>query len=122
MMDRDSLMAPLSPRLLLEIDLNVRRPEQYRRIRDDIPGHKLGEFQRRSIANTFKEIIFHDPQILEQWLSSDHAAARIAALHYPTTARQCVEEAAWRVTYGLSGFGRLPVGFDNCFNLNISSS
>jgi hypothetical protein len=67
MMDRDSLMAPLSPRLLLEIDLNVRRPEQYRRIRDDIPGHKLGEFQRRSIANTFKEIIFHDPQILEQW-------------------------------------------------------
>jgi hypothetical protein len=119
MMSRDSLMAPLSPRLLLDINLNVSRPEGYWRVRDDIPGHKLAEFRRRSIANTFKEIIFHDSQVLEQWLSSDHAAARIATLRDPTTTRQCVEEAASRVVYGLNGFGRIPDGFENWFNQNV---
>src|ERR1019366_7302964 len=78
MIDRDSLMATLSPRLLLDIDLNVSRPEQYWRLRDDMPKHKIAEFRRRSIANSFKEVIFSDPHTLQEWLSSDHAKARIA--------------------------------------------
>jgi hypothetical protein len=107
MMDFDSVMAPLSPRLLLEINLNVRRPEQYWRLREDLPKHKLAEFQRRSIANTFKEIIFHDSQVLQEWLTSEHAAARIELLSDPSKTQDCVQRAASRVSYGLNGFGRL---------------
>lgn len=106
MIGRDSLMATLSPRLLLEIDLNASRPEQYWRLRDDLPKHKIAEW-RRSIANTFKEVIFSDPQILSEWLSSDHAATRIETLRDPVRSRQSIEEAAARVMYGIGGFGRV---------------
>jgi hypothetical protein len=119
MIDRDSLMAPLSPRLLLEIDLTISRPEHFWWLRDDIPTHKMAEFRRRSVANTFKEIIFSDSHVLQQWLSSEHATGRIAALRDPITARRCVEEAASRVIHGISGFGRIPDGFENWFNLNV---
>jgi hypothetical protein len=112
-------MAPLSPRLLLEINLNISRPEQFWRLQDDIPKHKIAEFRRRSIANAFKEIIFSDSQVLHQWLSSEHSMARIAALREPITARRCIEEAASRVMYGRGGFGRVPDGFENWFNMNV---
>ena len=107
MMDRDSLMVVLSPRLLLEINLNARRPEQYWRVRDEVPRHVLAEFRRRSIANSFTEIIFHDQEILEEWQSSDHARARVAALRDASNLGKCLEEAASRVVFGLNGFGRL---------------
>jgi hypothetical protein len=119
MISRDSLMATLSPRLLLEINLDVHRPEGSWRLRDDVPKHKLAEFRRRSIANTFKEIIFHDPQVLQQWRSSSQATARIATLRDPATAKQCIQEAAARVIYGFNGFGRIPDAFENWFNLNV---
>jgi hypothetical protein len=119
MIDRNSLMAVLSPRLLLYIDLKISQPEQSWRLRDDIPKHVLAEFRRRSIANSFKEVIFSDPQVLQEWLSSDHAADRIAALGDPVRARLCIEEAAARVTYGIGGFGRMPDGFENWFALNV---
>ena len=120
MINRDSLMATLSPRLLLDINLNVSRPEQYWRLRDDMPKHKIAEFRRRSIANTFKEIIFPDPHVLREWLSSDHAMARIASLRDPISTRQCIEEAASRVIYGIGGFGRVPDDFENWFSLNVN--
>jgi hypothetical protein len=107
MMDRDSLMAVLSPRLLLQINLNARRPEHYWRVCDEVPRHVLAEFRRRSIANSFKEIIFHDPAILEEWQLSDHARARIVALRDPSNIGKLVEEAASRIVFGLNGFGRL---------------
>ena len=107
MMDRDSLMAVLSPRLLLEINLNIRRPEQYWRVCDEVPGHVLAAFRRRSIANSFREIIFHDQAILEEWKSSDHARARIMALRDPSNLKTCIEEGASRIIFGLKGFDRL---------------
>ena len=106
-MDRDSLMAVLSPRLLLEINLDARRPEQHWRVCDEVPRHVLAEFRRRSIANSFTEIIFHDQVILKEWQSSDHARARIAALRDPSNLGDCLKEAASRITFGLNGFGRL---------------
>ncbi len=107
LMDRDSLMAVLSPRLLLEINLNARRPETFWRMRDEAPRHVLAEFRLRSIANSFNEIIFHDQVTLKEWQSSDHARARIVALRDPSSLRKCLEEAASRITFGLNGFGRL---------------
>jgi hypothetical protein len=58
MIGQDSLMATLSPRLLLEIDLNASRPERYWRLRDDIPKHKIAEFRRCSIATGKRPTVF----------------------------------------------------------------
>jgi len=105
MISRDSLMATLSPRLLLEINLDVHRPEGSWRLRDDVPKHKLAEFRRRSIANTFKEIIFHDPQVLQQWRSSSQA---------PRESLRCVTQplpnSAYKKRRRASSMGSMVLG------------
>jgi hypothetical protein len=106
MLDRDSIMAVLSPRLLLEINLSVSRPESYWRIRDEVPRHKLAEFRRRSISNSFREIIFHDRLILEDWMKSEQAVRRMWRLRDAKSREECEEEAASRVVFGIGGFGR----------------
>ena len=63
---RRGIMVALSPRLLLDIDMDFHA--------GDYPGSvlpvtekKLSEFQRRTIGNTFREIIFSDRAVLESW-------------------------------------------------------
>jgi len=60
-----SVMVALSPRLLLEIHLD--RQELGCGHRNWIEGEKLAEFRERTINNTFKEIIFSDGKVLEEW-------------------------------------------------------
>ena len=48
MIGDESLMAVLSPRLLLEIDVNIGHDEHFWQVRDAIPLHKYAEFRRRS--------------------------------------------------------------------------
>jgi hypothetical protein len=103
-------MAVLSPRLLLEIKLIFGRDTDFWTVRDDVPRHKYAEFRRRSIANAFKEIIFHDKLVLEDWKSSRDCTERIATLRDPLSVKECLREAAGRINFGLSGFGRLGGG------------
>jgi len=112
MMGRDSIMAVLSPRLLLEIKLdpNPRRDESLWRVKDEVPADTYAEFRRRSIRNTHKEIIFHDRAALAEWQASDQCKDRVAALADPRRRQVCLWEGAERVKYGLNGFGRLPNG------------
>ena len=73
------MMATLSPRLLLEVDLKVASSEDSWAIRDGISSSKYHEFRRRSIGNTFRDVIFHDPRNLSRGVprpSSRHAFAR----------------------------------------------
>jgi hypothetical protein len=107
-----TLMAVLSPRLLLEIDLNNAAPEESWTVRDGISSSKYREFRRRAIANTFKEIIFDDVDELEQWRAQPEFRARVAALSDSATARDAVVEAANRVIWALHGFGRVPAEFE----------
>ncbi len=107
MINSESLMVVLSPRLLLDINLNIRSEEQYWRICDGVPQHKYEEFQRRSIENTFKEIIFHDASVLKQWQSSSCVVCRVAMLRDPLKTGECIEHAAGRIGFGLNGFGRV---------------
>jgi len=58
-------MVALSPRLLLEIHLD--RQELGCGHRNWIEGEKLAEFRETTINNTFKEIIFSDGKLLEEW-------------------------------------------------------
>ncbi len=62
-----SVMVPLSPRLLAEIRLDTRRPEGCWIVKSGIPKAKLREYRRRAISSTFKELIFDDRGILEEW-------------------------------------------------------
>ena len=113
MMGRDSMMAVLSPRLLVEIDLKVASSEDSWVIHDGISFSKYREFRRRSIGNTFREIIFHDPKELECWRDTPEFKARLRSLAEPTVARQLVADAANRVIWGLNGFGRVPREFES---------
>jgi hypothetical protein len=70
-----NLMATLSPRLLLEIDLRVQElgcVHQHR-----IDSDKLTEFRQRTISNTFREIIFSDPIVLEEWQNDSAFQERV---------------------------------------------
>jgi hypothetical protein len=107
-----SVMAALSPRLLLEINLDVLTPEDQWIIRDGISPSKYREFRRRAIANSFKEIIFADQQELERWRSLPEFNIRYAALADQNNTQQLVAEAAGRVVWGLGGFGRVPPEFE----------
>lgn len=123
MIDRDSVMVALSPRLLIEIDLTVSDPESPWIVREDLPEAKFAEFQRRSIDNCFKEIIFSDGQVLQGWLGSQEFTARIAALKDPTRNEEFLQQAAFRINYGLTGFGRVPKEFESLMaerSLNLS--
>jgi hypothetical protein len=106
MIDPNSVMATLSPRLLLEIDLKVRDAEPPWIVRQDLPEAKFAEFRMRSIGNSFKEILFSDEQVLLDWLASDELAARIAELKDPERSQEYMQQSALRITYGLNGFGR----------------
>ena len=112
-MGRDSVLAILSPRLLLEIDLKVASSEDSWVIREGISFSKYREFRRRSIGNTFREVIFHDSEELESWRATPEFKARVRTLADPTVARQVVAAAANRVIWGLHGFGRVPREFES---------
>lgn len=110
MIGRDSIMAVLSPRLLLEINLNVRRDSPVWIAKDEMPADKYSEFRRRSIRNAFKEIIFHDASVLADWQLLEQCKDRVAALGDPRRRQVCLWEAAERVKFGVNGFGRVSNG------------
>ena len=112
MIEADSLMAILSPRLLLEINLNVSAAEDAWSVHDGISPNKHTEFQQRAIANTFKEIIFHDRDELERWRQSPAFRHRVKVLSDPTSSREAIKSAANRVMWALNGFGRVPPEFE----------
>ena len=113
MIDRDSLLAIISPRLLLKIDLTVSQREDQWNIIEGIPTPTFEEFQRRAIANAFKDIIFSDAHALEQWQSLPKCQYRIQQLATPESRIACVREAAARVIWALTGFGRVPADFES---------
>ena len=62
-----SIMVALSPRLLLEIQPQIRRASDARVVSRKSTRSKIAEFRRRTIGNTFREIIFGDRDVLEYW-------------------------------------------------------
>lgn len=66
----NSVMVTLSPRMLLEIDRTRRQPETAISYSNYITPEKLEQFRRRTIANTFREVIFGHKPVLEQWRDS----------------------------------------------------
>jgi hypothetical protein len=71
-----SIMVALSPRLLLEIDRTRNNIPHECSISNFIRPEKLEEFRRRTIGNTFREIIFGNPDLLEEWRQTTDFANR----------------------------------------------
>ena len=112
MINRDTVMVVLSPRLLLEIHLKTSAPEDDWTVRDGINSSKFREFRRRAIENGFKELIFSDREELEDWSKTPDFKARTAALDNINTRRNVIGDAANRVIWAMAGFGRVPQDFE----------
>jgi hypothetical protein len=113
MIRRDTVMAVLSPRLLVEIHLNAPSPEDKWVVRDEISPSKYREFRRSAIRNSYKEIIFGEPEELDRWRALPEFKERLAALADPKAERRVTAEGANRVIWALSGFGRVQPEFED---------
>lgn len=80
LMAPQNIMIALSPRMLLEIDCTIYRPEGSWEIKDGISKGKADEYRCRAIANTYKEVIFHDSVALEKWRNTEDFKQRVELL------------------------------------------
>jgi hypothetical protein len=112
MINRDNVMMTLSLRLLAEIDLTVQTPEDKWMVGDGISGSKYREFRRRSLQNTFKDIVFSEIAELTTWKALPEFRARMRDLSTVAGAEQARQLGAQRVMWALSGFGRVPDDFE----------
>lgn len=110
LINENSVMAILSPRLLLEIDLNVHKDENYWEVKEGINFSKYREFRRRAINNTFNDILFHDVDELERWRKLPEYKKRCFVVRDLALRKSELKDAAERVLFALSGFGRVPEG------------
>jgi hypothetical protein len=96
----NTIMVALSPRLLLEIDRTRNNIPHDCCISNYIPQDKLEEFRRRTIGNTFREIIFDSPKLLEEWRSTEEFADRHALMSnvksYNAVVAQHADSEIWR--------------------------
>jgi hypothetical protein len=76
LIDDFEIMAALSPYVMASVDLRQIGEGQKVRIYDHVPNHVLATYRRRSIANTFKEIVASEPGTLREWQSTKHYANR----------------------------------------------
>lgn len=80
MIDGESKMIALSPRLLLEILGSDRRLGTRYTVCNFVSAAKMEEFRKRTIANTFKEIIFSSERLLQNWKNTPEFTARNLAI------------------------------------------
>jgi len=112
MISANSLMAVLSPRLLLDISVDMDNPNEQLSSYEDLSVTKFHEFESKAINSTFKELIFHDRVELERWSRLPEFHARAATMSNPSEEKQAVHQAASRIIWALNGFGRVSPDFD----------
>jgi hypothetical protein len=74
-------MIALSPRLMLEIAVGTPPAKQEWQMEDGISDAKLADFRRRTIGNTFREIIFSNRSLLEEWQGTQEFRNRVTVVH-----------------------------------------
>ena len=99
-----SILVALSPRLLLEISNRIPAREHEWRPRKAVKPGKLAEFRRRTIGNTFREIIFSDKSVLEHWQSTPEFSRRCETIRDVKSYNRLVEESG-REIWHVNAFG-----------------
>ncbi|MHB8104232.1 MAG: hypothetical protein ACYDG5_01645 [Dehalococcoidales bacterium] len=116
MINNNNLMATLSPRLLLEINLDDFNHANELGIFRDLSTSKFQEFQRITIANSFRDIIFYDSSELEKWRTLPEFVKRVSIVDNALKQKQAIHEAARRIIWAINGFGRVPYNFETWAN------
>lgn len=80
MIGQHTLMAVLSPRLLLEVELNVASREDERHVKEGISPSKFREFRSGVIRNSFKEIVFGHRKELELWRNEPEFRSQVTIM------------------------------------------
>ncbi len=88
--NRKSIMVALSPRLLLEIPLEFTPSSNGWSYLDGVDEGKLDEFRQRTIGNTFREIIFGDKALLEDWQRTKEFKTRVDTIQKMKTYNRSV--------------------------------
>lgn len=102
----ESTMVVLSPRLLLEVFPLIRTPTEILPLINPLHPQKLDEYRRRTIGNTFREIIGEQP-VLEEWKATNEFCTRANLMKdikkYNTMVRLDGERELWHLNaYGNS--------------------
>ena len=103
----ESIMVALSPELLLEIKPSSKAPEDTTPFFQCISEEKIAEYRRRTIGNTFREII-GSQVILEQWKETSEFRARTRLMkdvkNYNAMVSKDGRREIWQLnTYGNAG-------------------
>lgn len=101
----ENILFALSPRLLLEIDRTTPSADDQWRHRDGVPGSKLAAFRRRTIGNTFREIIFGDPEVLRQWQGAREYRERVALIQEIKSYNRLVQAETGREFWHVNAYG-----------------
>jgi len=99
-----SIMVALSPKLLLEIKPHINAKEEQRPVCQQISTGKLEEYRCRTIGNTFREII-GDKHILECWQNTPEFRARIALMQDVKNYNKMVLTEGERELWQLNAYG-----------------
>jgi hypothetical protein len=100
---RESIMVALSPKLLLEID-RTRKSSNNCCVSNFIRPEKLQEFRRRTIANTFREIIFGSRTLLEDWQQTEDFAKRHSLMTNTKSYNAVITKYAGREIWKINAF------------------
>jgi hypothetical protein len=100
----DSIMVALSPMLLLEIRPAIPAGADQWHLDDAITPAKLDEFRRRTIGNTFREII-GPPDILHAWQASPEFEARMTLLKDVRSYNRMVAKRGEEEVWVFNAFG-----------------
>lgn len=101
----ESVMVTLSPSLLLEIFNQPGTGEISWDVKDEIGDQELDEFQKRTIGNSFREIIFSDKQLLEVWKQTDAFKNRVETISNMNSYNTRILKEKQRELWRLNAFG-----------------
>ena len=100
----DSIMIALSPRMLLEINRLVRSDESQWLLKDSISASKMNEFRKRTILNTFREIIFPYKDLLEKWSRTKEYKKRVSLLSKTNSYNEILENQLGRELWIINAY------------------
>ena len=100
-----NVMVALSPTLLLEILPKVKASENQCRVEDHVPASKIEQFRKRTIGNTFREIIFSRQSVLKEWQASDEFQGRVARMRNMKSYNQLVAKHDQRELWLINAHG-----------------
>jgi hypothetical protein len=112
MIGRNSIMAILSPKLLLEINVGTKVSSGEPIVLNEISKDKFREFQLRVLKNTYKDIIFHNRSALENLQRLPEYHHRLEIINDPIQREKLTDLAANRVLSAINGFNKSSSEFD----------